>query len=98
MPALASIAIGDKQQFTATGKYADDSTKDITESVTWTSEKDATATVSNDDGSKGLATAVAPGPVMITAKTQGRMDWQRGSPWAHRRFPLLLVPSLGKAH
>jgi trimeric autotransporter adhesin len=68
-PDSASIAIGDKQQFTATGKYADDSTKNITDSVTWSSEKTATATVSDDDGSKGLATAVAAGSVMITAKS-----------------------------
>ncbi|HEY7946917.1 MAG TPA: Ig-like domain-containing protein, partial [Acidimicrobiales bacterium] len=34
-PAVTSIAKGQTQQFTATGVYSDLSTKDLTDSVTW---------------------------------------------------------------
>ncbi|TAN41335.1 MAG: hypothetical protein EPN25_05020 [Nitrospirae bacterium] len=43
-------------QFTATGTYSDGSTQNITQVVTWTSSDLTIATISNDAGSKGLAT------------------------------------------
>jgi uncharacterized protein YjdB len=66
-PAVASIAAGDTQQFTAIGHYSDLSTQDLTSSVTWSSSLTSFATVSNASGSKGLATAVATGATTITA-------------------------------
>ena len=62
-PAVASIGIGQTEQFTATGLYSDLSTKDVTDSVTWASSSKTTATVSTH----GLATGVATGAVTISA-------------------------------
>jgi uncharacterized protein YjdB len=62
-----TIAIGSTQQFKATGTYSDSSTKDITNSVTWSSDNTAAATVS----SSGLATGVAAGSVNIIATSGG---------------------------
>ena len=62
-PANPSIAAGASQQFTATGTYSDNSTQDITASVTWTSSDTGKALVS----SAGLATGVAAGTTTITA-------------------------------
>jgi hypothetical protein len=58
--------IGDLQ-FTATGTYGDGSTADLTETVTWTCSNHAVGTVSNDGGTRGLATFRAAGSTEITA-------------------------------
>ena len=66
-PANPSIPLGASQQFTATGVFSDQTTLDITEAVTWNSSDSAVATVSNTDGSKGLATSGAVGSTTVTA-------------------------------
>jgi hypothetical protein len=66
-PASPSIVAGNTQQFTATGTYSDNSTKNITTGVTWKSSNTAFATISS---TSGLATGVAAGTAQITA-TQG---------------------------
>ena len=66
-PANSSIAKGTKQQFTATGAYSDNSTQNITASVTWSSSATAVATISNAAGSNGLATSAAAGTTTIRA-------------------------------
>ncbi len=66
-PANASIALGTTQQFTATGTYSDNTTRNLTTSVTWRSSSRSVATISNAAGSNGLATSVTPGPTTITA-------------------------------
>jgi hypothetical protein len=70
-PANPSIARGGTQQFTATGTFSDSTTQDITTSVTWASN-DASVTISNTIGSKGLATAVSVGSATISATFGGR--------------------------
>ena len=70
-PSPLSVAVGGHQQLTATGAWDDTSTRDITTNVTWLSSSDATATVSNAAGSRGLFTAVSAGPVTVTAAFQG---------------------------
>jgi hypothetical protein len=70
-PSPLSVAVGGHQQLTATGTWDDKSTRDITTNVTWLSSSDATATVSNAAGSRGLFTAVSPGSVTLTAAFQG---------------------------
>ena len=67
-PASASIAAGATQQFTATGMYSDNSTKDLTSSATWASASTSVATIS----ASGLATAVATGSTNITATAAGK--------------------------
>ena len=74
--ALVSIAIspGDPElaegisgQFTATGTYADGSTADLTDYVTWSSATLSVATIT----SSGVASALAPGTSAITASRAG---------------------------
>jgi len=59
-----TIAINATEQFTATGTYSDSSTKDITNSVVWTSDNTGAATVS---ASTGIVTAVSGGSADIIA-------------------------------
>ena len=67
-PTSASIASGLSQQFSATGHYSDNSTQDITATVTWSSSNTGVATISNLPGSQGLATSAATGgPITINA-------------------------------
>jgi hypothetical protein len=67
-PAVASVAQDGTQQFTATGTYSDLSTKNLTNSVTWSTSSASTATISNASGSQGLATGIGTGVATITAK------------------------------
>ena len=62
-PTTPSVAVGSTKQMTATGTYDDGKTKNITGSVSWSSDDDSEATVS--DG--GLVTGVAAGTVSVTA-------------------------------
>lgn len=66
-PAAKSVAPGTPVQFTAIGHYLDGTDRDVTDRVTWNSSDSTVASVSNAVGAKGLATAVAPGNVDITA-------------------------------
>ena len=61
-PGSASITPGGNQQFTATGKYSDGSTKDLSSSVQWSSSDSTVATVAG-----GMASGVANGAVTISA-------------------------------
>jgi len=58
-----TIALGNTQQFTATGTFSDGSKQDLTSSVTWASSSMAVATIS----AAGLATSVGQGSTNITA-------------------------------
>jgi uncharacterized protein YjdB len=71
-PTPLSVVVGGHQQLTATGTWGDTppTTADITNNVTWQSSSGTTATVSNAAGSRGLFTAVAAGPVTVTATFQ----------------------------
>src|SRR5689334_19427498 len=62
-PGSMSIAIGSNQQFAATAHLSDNTTKDVTSSVQWSSSDSAIAAVSG----AGLATASAAGIVTIIA-------------------------------
>jgi len=66
-PANPSVALGATQQFTATGTYTDNSTQDITSTVTWSSSDATIATISNTLGSYGLATSAGVGSATISA-------------------------------
>lgn len=70
-PDPATIHKGTSQQFTATGVYSDSTTQDITTQVTWSSANTAIATISNSDGSRGLAQGVAEGSTTIRAALSG---------------------------
>jgi uncharacterized protein YjdB len=63
-PATASVAAGYTQQFTATGTYSNGTTQNLTTSGSWTSSNTSVATVKIHTG---LATALTPGTITITA-------------------------------
>ena len=66
-PPTKSIANGTTQQFTATGIYTDSHTQDLTNSVVWTSNNGAVATVD----AVGLATGHGVGTAIIGANQGG---------------------------
>ena len=65
-PTASSIVLGTSQPFTASGTYSDNTTQDLTATVTWNSDATSVATISNS-GSNGLATSVATGTAHISA-------------------------------
>jgi len=64
-PTGAWIKPTTQQQFSATARFGNNSTGDVTSSVTWTSSATSIATIDTS----GLATAVALGNTTITAKS-----------------------------
>ena len=62
-PANPSVSAGTQEQFTATGTYTDNSTQNLTNSVTWGSSNTAVATVS----ATGLATTLTAGTATVSA-------------------------------
>lgn len=70
-PPDLSIPRGSTQQFTAAGILSDDTVIDLTPEVTWSSSAAGVATVSNETGFEGIATAIVPGTATITAAYQG---------------------------
>jgi len=66
-PSNPAIPLGETQPFTIVGTYSNATTQDLTSVVTWTSSIEAVATISNENGSRGLANAVAIGSTTITA-------------------------------
>ncbi len=66
-PARPSIVLGQSVQFTATGTYMDQSAKDITTNVTWSTSNASAAIISNKAGSNGLAISSGQGATTIAA-------------------------------
>ena len=66
-PSAPSVAKGLITPFTASGTYSDNSTADLTNQVAWSSSAPSVATVSNTDGSRGVATGLTTGSATITA-------------------------------
>ena len=70
-PTVPSAAQGTSRPLAATGLFSGSTTLDLTAAVTWSSSDELVATVSNGPGSRGLATAVAPGTATLTATYAG---------------------------
>ena len=66
-PTTGSYTVPATEQFTAIGRYSDGSTKDITQTVSWTSSDSTVATISNAAGSQGMARMVGAGSSNIEA-------------------------------
>jgi len=66
-PSGASAAPGTTTQFTAAGSFSDGSFQDLTTLVVWSSSNGGVASVSNTEGSKGVATSLAAGTATISA-------------------------------
>jgi murein DD-endopeptidase MepM/ murein hydrolase activator NlpD len=65
-PVDPSVAPGQAQQFTGTGRFSDGSTQDLTTSATWASSNTAAATIS----AAGLATGATAGQSTTISATQ----------------------------
>jgi|GEM_PF-1615704 len=66
-PDNSSVVIDLTKQFVATGTLTDGTTQVMTTTVTWNSSDSTIATISNTDGSRGLATGKKIGTAKITA-------------------------------
>jgi len=66
-PGTATIANHTTQAFTALGTLSDSTTLDVSNYVTWLSTTPAIASISNANGSRGIATALTTGSVTISA-------------------------------
>ena len=69
-PEDVTVARGETQQFTATGTYSDNSTQDITSSVSWSSSNTDVVKIN----SNGLANAIKKGAVTVTATLENISD------------------------
>ncbi len=68
-----ALKVGETAQVTATGTYADGNTRDITNEVTWISDKPDVANLGNSPGDHGKVMAKAGGAATITATLDGIM-------------------------
>jgi hypothetical protein len=59
----SDLVVGSTQQFTATGTFSENTTKDVTSQVTWASSDTSVATIN----ASGLATGIAAGATYISA-------------------------------
>jgi uncharacterized protein YjdB len=70
-PVAPNVALGSRQQFTATGTFSDSSTQDVTLNTHWSSSSAIVATIANGPGSAGLATTAGVGSTVIGANAGG---------------------------
>jgi len=70
---VTTVAVGTKRQFRAVAHYSDMTTRDVTtdSTTTWVSTNGAVASVSNQAGSRGVATAGGGGSTSIQATFGG---------------------------
>lgn len=66
-PDTSTIAVGGSIELIATGTYSDNSSVDLTDSVTWSSNSLTVALVSNGLGSQGTVTGLESGGATISA-------------------------------
>ena len=66
-----NIHAGSSTQMQATGIYSDNTNKDITKQVTWTSSDKSVAIVHNDAGNEGLVEGLIAGNTDISAELDG---------------------------
>lgn len=69
-PKDSNIPLGTTLSFTAKGSYSDNTTTDITSSVTWESSNTTIATINES----GIATSLSKGTVSISASLHGARD------------------------
>ena len=70
-PASATVAHGETRRFTAILGFSNGTSQDITEMAQWSVEHPTIATVSNQDGQRGLVEAVAAGQTTLRAVAIG---------------------------
>ncbi|MFO0579614.1 MAG: Ig-like domain-containing protein [Polyangia bacterium] len=67
----SALRIGGVLSLAAGSLYSDGSTPDVTDEVLWSSSDPDVLTLSNDDGSRGVATGRSDGVVQVTATLDG---------------------------
>jgi len=78
-PEDIGLRAGFWRSYTATARYDDGSTANVTQTATWTVSAVGVAIVTNQPGLKGLVTAVAPGITRVTAAVAVGLTTIRGS-------------------
>ncbi|MGB7553329.1 MAG: beta-propeller fold lactonase family protein [Candidatus Korobacteraceae bacterium] len=66
-PSSAAVRLGSSQQYTATGKFKDGTSGDMTTGVTWGSSQPDAVFINNQNGRNGFATGIGAGTSTITA-------------------------------
>ena len=66
-PSSAALRLGSSQQYTATGKFKDGTSDDVTTGVTWSSSQPDAVFINNQNGRNGFATGIGAGTSTITA-------------------------------
>ena len=72
LPPNAETPKGIALRFTASGSFSDGVARDITSDVTWSSDNELVAQISNAEGSRGEASALEVGSATITAELDGQ--------------------------
>ncbi|HMI83235.1 MAG TPA: Ig-like domain-containing protein [Polyangiaceae bacterium] len=70
-PAMNTVIVGLTKQLTATGRFDNNTSLDITQSASWSSSNATSAFVSTAAGSQGLVSGLAAGMATITATMNG---------------------------
>jgi 6-phosphogluconolactonase (cycloisomerase 2 family) len=70
-PSNPTLTLGANQAFTATGKYSDGSTKDLTSAVTWSAANTSVVWLNNTAARKGVGTPRQTGSTTVKATLQG---------------------------
>lgn len=71
VPPAAQTAVGQTATFSATGRYSDGSSRDITDSARWSTGDSRIAVVSNAFLQRGIARALAQGTTVVRAEVGG---------------------------
>jgi len=91
-PKSVTVVRGTEGQYTATGIFNDQQTRDITDTVVWTSSNEAVAKISTFGANSGLAVAITPGETDITAALSGLSDTVIGTVVAPELDTLRIYP------
>jgi hypothetical protein len=91
-PKSVIVVRGTEGQYTATGIFNDQQTRDITDTVVWTSSNEAVAKISTFGANSGLAVAITPGTTDITAALSGLSDTVSGTVVAPELDSLRVYP------
>lgn len=87
-PQSAMLRAGTTKQFTAVGTFAGGETQDLTAVADWSSSRPEVVSISNEPGSKGLATVHSEAAVTLTVSVGGQtasLDF--GADCAYPEFP-----------
>jgi hypothetical protein len=95
LPNPGSVEEGSQLQFHATALYSDSSVVDITESANWTTGDLTIAQVSNEPGTKGLLTGIAPGTTTVRATDSASPVFGTAAVNVTGRPPLTITPNIG---